>query len=261
MAAGLTLPIINPNQKEMMDAVAAFRVLSGEDRECRAYVDRFAGTTAAVSAAPTAELTLEDAILRGLRADAGKLAQAALRTESELELVERRLIPALDKVGDGYEQGKVFLPQLLSAAQAAQAVFEVIKTSIAEKGGSPVKKGTLILATVHGDIHDIGKNIVKTVLENYGYDVIDLGRDVPPETVAAAVQEHNVRLVGLSALMTTTLPAMEETIRQLKALPHPPVTFVGGAVVTPEYAKQMGADYYSKDAKESVEIARKVLGE
>jgi 5-methyltetrahydrofolate--homocysteine methyltransferase len=203
---------------------------------------------------------LDDAILRGLRTDAGRLAQRALETESELDLVERHLIPALDRVGEGYEQGRVFLPQLLSAAQAAQAVFEVIRTSITEKGGTPVKKGKLVIATVQGDIHDIGKNIVKTVLENYGYEVIDLGRDVPPETVVNTVTEQNIRLVGLSALMTTTLPAMEETIRQLKALPDPPVTFVGGAVVTPEYARQMGADYYSKDARESVEIARKVLG-
>ena len=154
----------------------------------------------------------------------------------------------------------MFLPQLLSAAQAAQSVFEVIRESIAKKGGVPVKKGTLIVATVQGDIHDIGKNIVKTILENYGYQVIDLGRDVPPETVAEEARAKNVRLVGLSALMTTTLPAMGETIRLLKALPDPPVIFVGGAVVTPEYAGQMGADYYARDARRSVEIAKEVLG-
>ena len=261
MANGLTLPIINPNQKEMMDAVAAFRVLSGEDAQCREYVARFTGEPAASApAAPGQELTLDDAILRGLKADAGKLAKLALETEDELALVERHLIPALDRVGEGYEQGKVFLPQLLSAAQAAQAVFEVIRTSIAAKGGAPVKKGKLIVATVRGDIHDIGKNIVKTVLENYGYEVLDLGRDVPPETVVQTAAEQNVRLVGLSALMTTTLPAMEETIRQLKALPDAPAVFVGGAVVTPDYALRMGADHYARDARQSVEIARKVLG-
>lgn len=262
MYAGLTLPIINPNQKEMMDAVAAFRVLSGEDQQCRAYVDRFAGQPAATQAAPAAagDLTLDDAIFKGLKSDAGRLAKAALATESELDLVEGHLIPALDRVGEEYEQGRLFLPQLLSAAQAAQAVFEVIRASIAEKGGAPVKKGKLVIATVQGDIHDIGKNIVKTVLENYGYDVIDLGKDVPPETIVNTVVEQNIRLVGLSALMTTTLPAMEETIRQLHQLPNPPVTFVGGAVVTPEYAKKMGADYYSKDARESVAIAKEVLG-
>ena len=262
MAAGLTLPILNPNQKEMMDAVAAFRVLSGEDQQCRAYVDRFAGAPAA--SAPAAgtkqEMTLEDAIVRGLRSDAARLAKEVLKSENELALVEKHLIPALDQVGDGYGAGKVFLPQLLSAAQAAQAVFEVIRASLAETGGASVKKGPIVVATVQGDIHDIGKNIVKTVLENYGYEVIDLGRDVPPEAVVEAVRERGVRLVGLSALMTTTLPAMEETTRRLKALPEPPAVWVGGAVVTPEYARSIGADYYAKDAKQSVEIAKKVLG-
>jgi len=257
MGAGLTLPIINPNQKEMMDAVAAFRVLSGEDRECRAYVARFAASPAVQAApGPGGSLTLDDAIIRGLKNDAGRLAKAALEQEDELALVERHLIPALDRVGVDYEQGRAFLPQLLSAAGAAEAVFEVIKTSIAQKGGVPVKKGRLAIATVQGDIHDIGKNIVKTVLENYGYEVLDLGRDVPPEVILETVQRENLPLVGLSALMTTTLPAMEETIRQLHTLPHPPVIFVGGAVVTPEYAERMGADYYAKDAKASVEIAR-----
>ena len=261
MGAGLMLPIINPNQTEMMDAVAAFRVLSGEDAQCRDYVARFTGQPAAAAqAAPGQDLTLDDAIMRGLKADAGKLAKLALETEDELALVEQHLIPALDRVGEGYEQGKVFLPQLLSAAQAAQAVFEVIRASIAAKGGAPVKKGKLIVATVQGDIHDIGKNIVKTVLENYGYEVLDLGRDVPPETVVQTTAAQDVRLVGLSALMTTTLPAMEETIHQLQAMPNPPVIFVGGAVVTPEYARQMGADHYARDARQSVEIARKVLG-
>ncbi len=260
LGAGLTLPIINPNQREMMDAVAAFRVLSGEDAECRSYVDRFAGAAMTVPADQSSELTLEEAILRGLRSDAGALAAKALETEDELALVEGRLIPALDRVGEGYEQGKVFLPQLLGAAQAAQAVFEVVRASVARKGGAPVKRGTLAVATVKGDIHDIGKNIVRTILENYGYDVIDLGRDVPPETVVRTVQANGLRLVGLSALMTTTLPAMEETLRLLRALPEPPVTFVGGAVVTPEYALRMGADHYAKDARQSVEIARKVLG-
>jgi 5-methyltetrahydrofolate--homocysteine methyltransferase len=258
--AGLTLPIVNPNQKEMMDAVAAFRVLSGEDAGCRAYVERFAGSAQIKPAAAPSEYTLEDAVIRGLRAEAGKLAKAALETEDELSVVENRLIPALDAVGGAYERGEAFLPQLLSAAQAAQAVFEVIRTSIAGKGGAPVKKGRIAVATVQGDIHDIGKNIVKTVLENYGYELIDLGRDVPPEAVLQAVKERDARLVGLSALMTTTLPAMEETVRQLRALPDPPAIMVGGAVVTPEYAEKIGADYYAKDARQAAEIARKVLG-
>ena len=260
MAAGLTLPILNPNQKEMMDAVAAFRVLSGEDRECRNYIARFADTASPAAISTAAALTLEDAIMRGLRSDAGKLAKAALGEKDELALVETVLIPALDQVGVGYESGKVFLPQLLSAAQAAQSVFEVIRTSIAEKGGAPVKKGALAIATVQGDIHDIGKNIVKTVLENYGYEVFDLGKVVAPEAVCSVTVEKELRLVGLSALMTTTLPAMEETVRQLKALPCPPAVMVGGAVVTADYAAKIGADYYAKDAREAVEIARKIFG-
>ena len=261
LEAGLTLPILNPNQRAMMDAVAAFRVLSGEDGECRAYVARFAGKASPAAPVPAAgELTLEEAVKRGLRADAGRLAKLALETEDALTLVDRRLIPALDAVGDGYEKGTLFLPQLLSAAQAAQAVFEVVREAMARSGSATVKKGALLVATVRGDIHDIGKNIVKTVLENYGYEVTDLGRDVPPETVCAAVREKGIRLVGLSALMTTTLPAMEETIRRLKALPEPPSVFVGGAVVTPEYAARMGADYYARDARQSVAVAREVLG-
>ena len=259
MAAGLSMPIINPNQTALMDAVAAFRVLSGEDGQCRAYIDRFA-ESAAPAPSSGGTMTLEDAVMRGLKAEAGKLAKAALETTDELSLVENHLIPALDKVGKGYEAGRVFLPQLLSAAQAAQSVFEVIRTSIAHKGGAPVKKGSLSIATVRGDIHDIGKNIVKTVLENYGYEVFDLGRDVPADTIAEHARANKLRLVGLSALMTTTLPAMEETVRALKALPQPPAVMVGGAVVTAEYAASIGADYYAKDASQSVEIARNVLG-
>ena len=259
MNCGLTLPILNPNQREMMDAVAAFRVLSGEDRECRTYVERFAGAPAPVTTTSSGSLTLNEAIVRGLKADAAKLAKSALESETELTLVEHHLIPALDQVGTAYEAGTAFLPQLLSAAQAAQAVFEVIRTSIAQKGGAPVRKGKLVIATVQGDIHDIGKNIVKTVLENYGYDAIDLGRDVSPETILHIVQEQNIRLVGLSALMTTTLSAMEETVRLLHTLPDPPAIMVGGAVVTADYAAGLGV-LYAKDARQSVAIARKVLG-
>ncbi|MBO4914237.1 MAG: homocysteine S-methyltransferase family protein, partial [Oscillospiraceae bacterium] len=272
LSAGLTLPIINPNQIEMTDAVAAFRVLSGEDEACRDYVERFAQYEPPKAAAPSQSrstgkerapettLSLDEAVARGLRAEAASLAREALASRTELELVDGYLIPALDRVGEGYEKGTVFLPQLLSAAQAAQAVFEVIRSSLAEKGGESVKRGSLAIATVRGDVHDIGKNIVKTVLENYGYEVLDLGRDVAPETIAEAVKGKGLRLVGLSALMTTTLPAMAETVALLKTLPEAPEIFVGGAVVTPEYAKKIGADYYAKDARESVEIARRVFG-
>ncbi len=261
IAAGLTLPILNPCQKEMMDAVAAYRVLSGEDENCADYVARFAQPAgdAPKPAAAAPAMTLDEAIIRGLKTDAAKLAKAVLATEPALSLVENHLIPALDKVGADYETGKAFLPQLLSAAQAAQAVFSVIQESLAASGGESVRKAKVIIATVKGDIHDIGKNIVKTVMSNYGYDMLDLGRDVPPEVIAEATVRENVRLVGLSALMTTTLPAMAETIRQLHELPDPPAIMVGGAVVTPEYAASMGA-HYARDAKMSVEIARKLLG-
>ncbi len=260
MGAGLTLPILNPNQREMMDAVAAFRVLSGEDAACRSYIARFTDVPAAPKPAEGGSLTLEDAIVRGLKSDAARLAEKMLETEPELSVVEGHLIPALDRIGEEYEAGRAFLPQLLSAAGAAEKVFEAVKASLAEKGGGSVKKGRFVIATVQGDIHDIGKNIVKTVMENYGYEAIDLGRDVPPEVVLETVEREHIRLVGLSALMTTTLPAMEATIQLLHTLPDPPVIFVGGAVVTPEYAAQMGADYYTKDARASVEVARRVLG-
>lgn len=258
LAMGLDMPIMNPNLSEMMDVIAAHRVLSCEDKGGMKYVESYSGTDSSV-AAPTAEIKLEDAVMRGLDAEAAKLAKVLLQSEAELEIVEKRLIPALDTVGERYEEGTMFLPQLLSAAQAAQAVFEVLRVSMLEKGSSPIKKGRLALATVKGDIHDIGKNIVKTILENYGYDVLDLGKDVPPEKICAETEEKGLRLVGLSALMTTTLPAMEESIRRLKALSNPPVIVVGGAVVTEDYAKRIGADYYARDAREAVEIARRVF--
>ena len=260
--AGLTLPIVNPNQREIMDAVAAYRVLNGEDRQSKRYVARFAqAQPEAKPAAAALALTLDDAILRGLKAEAGKIAKEALKTEAPLSLVEQHLIPALDRVGTDYEKGVVFLPQLLSAAQAAQAVFEEIKTALANAGAETVSKGKIVIATVQGDIHDIGKNIVKTVLENYGYTVIDLGKDVSPDAVVNAAKERNAPLVGLSALMTTTLPAMEETIARLRRMDNPPAVMVGGAVVTEAWAMSVGADYYAKDARAAVNIARKVFGE
>ncbi len=253
--AGLTLPIINPNQKEMMDAVSAFRALNGEDANCRAYVERFADGAPAAQAAPAA-MTLEDAILRGLKGDAARLAREALSSPDAPDLVETALIPALDRVGAAYESGKAFLPQLLSAAQAAQAVFAVIKENMGSAGPA---RGKVLIATVKGDVHDIGKNIAGTVMANYGYRMIDLGRDVPAQVIADAVLREDVRLVGLSALMTTTLPAMEETVHLLQSLPNPPAIMLGGAVVTEDYARQLGC-HHAKDAKASVEIAKNVLG-
>lgn len=260
--AGLTLPIVNPNQKEIMDAIAAFRALSGEDAESKAYVERFAAAApqpAALAPSAAVRLSLKDAVTRGLKSEAGGIAREMLQSCPPLTLVEQFLIPALDQVGADYEKGVVFLPQLLSAAQAAQAVFEEIRTALGGEAGRTVSKGKIIIATVQGDIHDIGKNIVKTVLQNYGYDVTDLGRDVPPEAVARAAQEENAPLVGLSALMTTTLPAMEETIRRLRALENPPRIMVGGAVVTEKWARAAGADFYAHDARAAALIAKQVF--
>ncbi|MCI8623519.1 MAG: dihydropteroate synthase [Provencibacterium sp.] len=278
LGSGLDLPILNPNAAAMMGAVASYRLLAGQDPGAARYLAEYgqavqaraasAGTAPAASgqtgsAGPAADgggrEALEGAIRSGLDAESRRLAEALLRESDPMELVERCLIPALDQVGERFEKGKIFLPQLLQSAQAAQAAFDAVRDRIAQSGRPAVGRGTLVVATVKGDIHDIGKNIVKVILENYGFRVIDLGRDVPPERVVDAAKEHRVRLVGLSALMTTTLPGMEETIRQLhKELPDCRV-FVGGAVLTEDYAKKIGADYYARDAKRSVDIARAVL--
>ena len=261
MYCGLDLPILNPNQTRMMDAVAAFRVLSGEDRDSAAYIERFANTEpAAAPAATPAQMDLETAVARGLKAECAQLTEQLLETREPLDIINERLIPALDQVGRRYEAGTIFLPQLINSANASSEAFEVIKRHILSQGGRQVSKGKIILATVQGDIHDIGKNIVKVILENYGYQVIDLGRDVPPERVVETAIREDVRLVGLSALMTTTVPSMASTIRALRESGHPCKTLVGGAVLTPEYAAEIGADYYAKDAKQSADIAREVLG-
>lgn len=260
--AGLTLPIINPNQQMMMDGVAACRVLSGRDVSSEAYIARFADMPkeAAVSKPQGAQMSVGEAIAKGLRAEAAEIARTMLETIAPLDLVEKYLIPALDAVGTQYEKQQIFLPQLMNAASASGAAFDEVRAAIAKSGGQGEGKGPIVLATVEGDIHDIGKNIVKTVLENYGFRVIDLGRDVPAEQVANAVREHSAKIVGLSALMTTTVPSMEKTIAHLHAEGlHVPV-IVGGAVLTPDYAKQIGADYYAKDAKQSADIAKAILG-
>lgn len=187
------------------------------------------------------------------------LTEKHLETMSELEVINRKLIPALDIVGDKYEKQQIFLPQLINAANAACAGFDLIKTKIAARGGESLSKGKIVMATVEGDIHDIGKNIVRVVLENYGYQVIDLGRDVPVEAVVEAVLKEEVSLVGLSALMTTTVSSMQKTIAALRKSGHSCKIFVGGAVLTESYAMEIGADYYAKDAKASVDIAKEVF--
>ena len=277
MYAGLDLAIMNPSSEEMMAAVYAYNVLTNRDKQSTKYIERFAdrvpASTAlaqaakAVPAASTAEAELTGpyaalmkAVEKGLKGDAAAHTRALLAEKQPLEVVDEALIPALDIVGAKYEKGTLFLPQLLQAASAAQSAFEVIKTAIAQKGEGSASKGRIVLATVKGDVHDIGKNIVRVILENYGFEVLDLGRDVPVETVVDTVREKDVHLVGLSALMTTTLKSMEETIAALHAAKLDCKIMVGGAVLTPEYAEKIGADWYAKDAKRSADIAKEFFG-
>ena len=277
MYAGLDLAIMNPSSEEMMAAVYAYNVLTNRDKQSTKYIERFAdrvpASTAlaqAAKAAPAAnaaeaELTgpyaaLMKAVEKGLKGDAAAYTRALLAEKQPLEVVDEALIPALDIVGGKYEKGTLFLPQLLQAASAAQSAFEEIKTAIAQKGEGSASKGRIVLATVKGDVHDIGKNIVRVILENYGFEVLDLGRDVPVETVVDTVREKDVHLVGLSALMTTTLKSMEETIAALHAAKLDCKIMVGGAVLTPEYAEKIGADWYAKDAKRSADIAKEFFG-
>ncbi len=254
---GLDLPIMNPNSAPMINAVRAFRVLKGFDGGAVDYIAALSGEAKTESVKK--ETTLFEAIEKGLKTQAADLTQSALNEKTADEVINQILIPALDKVGEEFERGKLFLPQLIRSADAAGAAFDVIKAKLQESGGAKESKGKIILATVKGDVHDIGKNIVKTVLENYGYEVIDLGKDVDPEKVVKAQMENSIKLVGLSALMTTTLPAMEETIRQLRLAGADCKIMVGGAVLTPEYAEKIGADFYAKDAKMSADIAKSIF--
>ena len=251
---GLDLPIMNPNSAPMTNAVRAYKVLKNIDTGAESYIKNIQNEGASVSSAK--ELTLEDAIIKGLSSQGASLTEKALKEMSADVIINEHLIPALDKVGADFEKGKLFLPQLIRSADCAGACFDVIKAKMKEENSVQESKGKIILATVKGDVHDIGKNIVKTVLENYGYEVLDLGKDVPPEAILKAQKEHNVKLIGLSALMTTTLPAMEETIRLLRENNADCKIMVGGAVLTEEYALKIGADYYAKDAKQSADIAK-----
>ena len=271
MAAGLDLAIMNPNTPEMMAAVRAYRVLTAQDVQSADYVAAYADvqiqtqqvnkTVAPTQAVAAADDALFEAVRRGLKAEAHAAAEAALQGKEPLEVVNASLIPALDAVGDGFEKGTIFLPQLLQAATAAQAAFEVIKAKIAAQGQpQTAAKGKIVVATVKGDVHDIGKNIMRVILENYGYDVLDLGRDVPPERVVEAVRTTGAKLVGLSALMTTTVPNMKATIEALHQAKLDCQVWVGGAVLTPSYAKEIGADFYCKDAKASADLAKRILG-
>lgn len=256
LGAGLDAAILNPLSEAMMDAWQAALTLTGRDKGCRAYLERFAGA-APVKSGAQAAFSLEEAVRRGLRAEAERAARERLAEgEAPMDLVEKRLLPALTQVGDGYEAGTLFLPQLLMSAEAAQGAFALVQQALGEKSTGMRRQGRIALATVEGDIHDIGKNIVKVLLESYGFEVLDLGKNVRPEQVLAAVQAEKLHMVGLSALMTTTVPAMERTIALLRREAPDCRVVVGGAVLTPELAAAIGAHAYARDAMDTVRFAR-----
>lgn len=261
LTKGLDLPIINPNVASMTGAVRAFKLLSNIDVNSVDFISHYNGVQSApAQTASNGSIDLPYALANGLKSEAASLTAKLLEDHEPMFVVNEILIPALDKAGADFETGKIFLPQLIQTAGVAQVCFEEIKKKILSSGEKTVSKGKIILATVKGDIHDIGKNIVKVLLENYGYEVIDLGRDVDCQLVVDETIKNDVHLVGLSALMTTTLCSMEKTIQLLHENNVDCRIMVGGAVVTQDYAMQIGADYYAKDAKESVDIAKKVLG-
>ncbi len=259
MENGLSAAIMNPYSERMMEAYYSFNVVKGLDENCMDFINFASRQEVQPTAKQENSLTLKEAIEKGLKEKASEITTAMLGNSAPLDIVNAHVIPALDNVGKRFEEKKLFLPQLLMSAEAAKASFEVIKATMSADGSS-VKKGSIVIATVHGDIHDIGKNIVKLLLENYGYNVIDLGKNVPPETVLRAVTDNHAPLVGLSALMTTTVPAMEETVKLIKENAPWCKTVVGGAVLTQDYADKIGADKYAADAMETVRYAESVIG-
>lgn len=257
LQSGLSAGIINPKSSSMMNAYYSYNALAGLDDNCTEYIE---SVTEAQQAVQETNVTLHTAIVKGMKDEAGACAKELLKDTAPLDVINNYIIPALDEVGAGFEKNKIFLPQLLMSADSAKAAFDVIKEYMILNNAEEKSGNKIVLATVHGDIHDIGKNIVKVLLSNYGFDVIDLGKDVPEETVLQAVTQNNVKLVGLSALMTTTVPAMEKTIELLHKNTDAKV-LVGGAVLTKSYAKMINADWYAKDAMESVRIAKAFFGE
>lgn len=257
LQSGLSAGIINPKSSSMMNAYYSYNALAGLDDNCTEYIE---SVTEAQQAVQETNVTLHTAIVKGMKDEAGACAKELLKDTAPLDVINNYIIPALDEVGAGFEKNKIFLPQLLMSADSAKAAFDVIKEYMILNNAEEKSGNKIVLATVHGDIHDIGKNIVKVLLSNYGFDVIDLGKDVPEETVLQAVTQNDVKLVGLSALMTTTVPAMEKTIELLHKNTDAKV-LVGGAVLTKSYAKMINADWYAKDAMESVRIAKAFFGE
>ncbi len=263
---GLSAAIMNPYSAEMMKTYYTYRALKGLDNNCADYIK--AAELFSIAAQPVAPLQekseeygsqLQRAIVKGLKDKAAELTKSLIKESAPLDIVNKDIIPALDIVGVGFESKKVYLPQLLMSAEAAKSAFEIIKANTAAADNK--EKGIFVIATVEGDIHDIGKNIVKLLLENYGFCVVDLGKDVPPEAIVQKAVELHAPVVGLSALMTTTVPAMEKTVALLKKEAAWCKTIVGGAVLTPEYANKIGADYYAKDAMETVRIAESIYAD
>ncbi|MBU5483152.1 homocysteine S-methyltransferase family protein [Clostridium sp. MSJ-11] len=255
--AGLDLPIINPNKEDMIDSINAFKVLNNEDVNGEKYISNYSEIVSETKNIKKVEKNLKDIIVNGIKDEAYSVTKKLLDEKEELEIVESFLIPALDIVGEKYEKGEIFLPQLIQSAETVKKAFQAIKEKIILEDKNEISKGTILLATVKGDVHDIGKNIVKTLLENYGFNIIDLGKDVDKEEILEVVLKNDIKLVGLSALMTTTVKSMEETIRHLKENDANCKVMVGGAVLNEEYANMINADFYAKNAKEGVNIARK----
>ena len=255
---GLSSGIINPKSEMMMNTYYSFNALNGLDENFEDYISNATDVKAEIK---TDVVDLKTAVIKGLKERAKQETEKELLTKSPLEIIDNILIPALDVVGEGFENNKIFLPGLLMSAETAGVSFDVLKKEMEKNGLQDEKKGKIIMATVEGDIHDIGKNIVNVLLENYGYDVIDLGKDVKPETIVETALSENVKFVGLSALMTTTVPSMEKTIKLLREKDKDIAVMVGGAVLTPEYAEMIGADFYAKDAMTTVRIAEKFFAE
>ncbi|MGN9164232.1 homocysteine S-methyltransferase family protein [Tissierellaceae bacterium HCP3S3_D8] len=264
LAAGLDLPIINPLDRSMMDTVMASKVLWNEDKNGKRYIEFYESeptrlTDITKDSTDRLEEDLFKVIIRGMKEQARFATLSLLEKKEPLEIVNEYIIPALDLVGENYERGEIFLPQLIQSAETVKSSFEIIKSKLKKGCDCEISSGKIILATVKGDIHDIGKNIVKILLENYNYSVIDLGKDVPKEEIIETAIKNEIKLVGLSALMTTTVKNMEDTIEELKKAKPDCIVMVGGAVLNDDYAKMINADYYAKDAREAITIAKRVL--
>ncbi|NFP90573.1 homocysteine S-methyltransferase family protein [Clostridium sporogenes] len=262
LQSGLDLPILNPNNKEMINIINAYKVLNNEDKGAANYIERYTNeiSNSREVKIKKSDLTLKEIVIKGIKEESYSKAKDLLKDRGELSIINEELIPALDEVGDKYEKGIIFLPQLIQSAETVKKAFTAIKEKLREDNSPKINKGKILMATVKGDIHDIGKNIVKVILENYGFDIIDLGKDVEAERIVEEVKKNNIKLVGLSALMTTTVNSMKDTIKALKESGMDCKVFVGGAVLNKEYAEMINADYYAKDAKEAVDIAKGFFG-